>query len=245
MLMKTPTILTPSHWTCLALILAASLLTACNTTHQVRETPKDFSGFLGDYSQLRPGEREEANYLYIDHSVKWAAYTKVYIKNVDLWQSDNLDSPLGQLSHDRQQMLVNFFHTALVDALSPNFQIVDQPGPGVLVVHAAITEARQCRPVLNLVSSVVPMAMVMSYAKQLITGTGTGVGEVRIEAEITDGATGQRIAAGVDARAGTKALRTKFDGTWGDAKLAFDWWASRLDVRLLLLQKGDFTNVAL
>ncbi len=245
-ILSQPTTVGRRAWNCLSTLLAASLLlgglTACDTTHQVKETRKDFSGFLGNYADLQPGGSDEANFLYIDHSVNWAKYTKIYIKNVDLWKSDELDSPLGELPPEKQQMLVNFFHTALADALSDHYQIVDQPGPDVLVVHVAITEARKCRPVLNLVSSVVPMALVVSYGKQLITGTGTGVGEVRIEAEFTDGATGQRVAAGVDARAGTKALRTKFDGTWGDAKLAFDWWSTRLNARLQLLQKGDFST---
>ena len=68
---------------------------------------------------------------------------------------------------------------------------------------------------------------------------------VRIEADITDGVTGQRVAAAVDERAGTKALRTKFDGTWGDFKLAMDWWAQRLNERLELLKKGDFSDKSL
>jgi hypothetical protein len=142
-------------------------------------------------------------------------------------------------------MMVNFAHTALAEALEKDFQIVDQAGPDTLVIHGAITEAKRCWPVLNLVSSVYPAALVISYGKQLITGTGTGVGSVRIEADFTDGVTGQRVAAVVDERAGTKALRSKFDGYWGDLKLSFDWWATRLNARLELLKKGDFSDKSL
>jgi hypothetical protein len=225
--------------------LLAIGLTACRTTKQVSETPKDFSGFLGDYSMLKKGDGNEANYLYIDQSANWAKYTKVYVENVDLWKSDDKDSPLGKLSPANQQMAVNFAHTALVNALEKNFQIVDHAGPDVLVIHGAITEDKKCHPVLNLISSVYPAALVISYGKQMITGTGTGVGAVRIEVNITDGATGQRLAAAVDERAGTKALRTKFEGYWGDYKLAMDWWAARLDARLELLKKGDFSDKSL
>lgn len=38
--------------------------------------------------------------------------------------------------------------------------------------------------------------------------------------------------AGVDRRAGTKALRTQFDGSFGDVRLAFDYSADRLQMRL-------------
>ena len=220
-------------------------LTACRTTKQVSENEKDFSGFLGDYSQLKKGDGNEANYIYIDKSANWAKYTKVFIKPVELWKSNDKDSSLGKLSKEDQQKLVSFFQTALVTALETNFTIVDQAGPDVLVVHGAITDAGKSWPVLDLVTTVYPAALVISFGKQLITGTGAFVGEVRIEAELTDGATGQRIAAVVDERAGTKALRTKFEGSWGDLKLALDWWSTRLDARLELLKAGNFSDKSL
>jgi hypothetical protein len=232
------------RWRRLTGLLAAGLLaaglTGCDTTHQVSETPKDFSGFLGDYRLLTKGQSGEANYLFIDRTAPWGRYTKLYIENIDLWHSDEPDSPLGRLPRADKQMLVNFFHTALANTAAGEFQIVDHAGPDVLVVRAAITEARPSRPVFNLVSSVVTVSLVVSYAKQAITGTGTGVGAIRIEMMATDGQTGQLIGAAVDERAGTKALRTKFDGTWGDAKLCFDWWSERFVKRAAMLKQGDY-----
>jgi hypothetical protein len=225
----------------LAGFLAAGL-TGCSTTKQVSETPKDFSGFLGDYSMLSKGESGMVNYYYFDRTTDWSKYTKVYIENVDLWKSNDPDSPLGKLSSENQQMLVNFYHTAIANALEKDYQIVDHAGPNTLVIHAAITDTKKSWPVLNLVSSVYPATLAMSYAKQAFTGTGTFVGRVRIEANFTDGVTGQRVAAVVDERAGTKALRSKFDGSWGDVKLSADWWADRLNLRLHLLKTGDYSN---
>ena len=97
-----------------------------------------------------------------------------------------------------------------------------------------------------MISTVYPAALVISYGKQLITGKGAFVGSVRIEADLTDGAkAGERVAAVVDERAVLKALRTKFDGSWGDLKLALDWWLTRLNERLELLKKGDFSDKSL
>ena len=80
-------------------IFAAGLLAAglagCDTTKQVSETPKDFSGFLGDYSMLEKGQGGMANYYYFDHATDWSKYTKIYIQNIDLWKSNDPDSPLG------------------------------------------------------------------------------------------------------------------------------------------------------
>jgi hypothetical protein len=108
------------------------------------------------------------------------------------------------------------------------------------VISAAVTEARKSKPVINLVSSVVPMGIVLSYGKRIITGTGSGVGMVMVEAKFTDGQTGQILVEAVDARAGTKALRTKFNSTWGDVKLAFDWWSQRVAQRLEMFKQGNF-----
>jgi Protein of unknown function (DUF3313) len=229
----------------LTVALTVGAMSACQTTHQVDEKQSDFSGFLGNYSQLQKGSDDEANFIYIDKSVHWAKYTKVYIKPVELWKPDSPDAPLSKLSPDEQQKLVSGFQTAMAEALKKDLTLVSQAGPDVLVIRAAITGGKGSKPVMNVISSVLPVGLVISYAKQAITGTGTAVGVIDIEMEVLDGATGTRIAAAADSRAGTKAWRTKFDGTWGDAQLAFDWWAQRLDARFKLLKAGNFSSESL
>ena len=114
-----------------ALLLAGGL-TACRTTQQVEINEKDFSGFLGDYARLHKGDQGEANYIFIDTSVSFAKYTKVYLQPVELWRSPEPDSPLGRLSPETQNMVVSYFHTALLDALKKDFQIVNYAGPDVV-----------------------------------------------------------------------------------------------------------------
>jgi hypothetical protein len=216
-------------------------LTSCSTTRQLSQDPSSQSGFLGDYSMLKKGAKDEANYIYINPSVNFAKFTKIWIKPIELWHSDAPDSPLGKMSLENQQLLVNYFHTALVDTLQKEFEIVDQAGPGVVVMQAAVTEAKPSKPVLNLVTSAYLPLKAVSYGKRLATGTDIAVGSVLVEANFTDGQTGERVAAVMDARVGTKAMRSKFDGTWGDVKLAFDWWAQRVALRMSLLREGDLS----
>ncbi len=215
-------------------ILAGGLLlglTACSTTHQVRGSVEE-SGFLKDYSLMKPGPSDGAKLVYFAPAVNWTLYTRVYIEPVELWHSEDPDSKLGKLDQEDQQLLVNYFHTALSNSLSKDYPIVDQAGPGVLVVHAAITEAKKSRPVADLVSSVVPFGIAASLVKRVIFGTGLGVGECQVEAELLDGQSGFMLAEAVDRRAGTKALRTKFDGSFGDVKLCMDYWSRRLAFKL-------------
>jgi hypothetical protein len=225
-------------------VLAAGLLlglTACRATHQVRGSVEE-SGFLKDYSQLREGESGEAKLLYVNTNADWAKFTRVNLQPVELWKSDDPESPLGKLSQEKQQMLVDYAFTTLSNNLSKNFLFTDQMGPDVLVVHGAITEAKKCKPVINLVSTVMPIGIAISLVKRGIFGTGSGVGICQGEVELLDGGTGARVAAAVDRRAGTKAIRTKFDGRFGDVKLAMDYWAERLDERLMQFRQGKFNG---
>ncbi|MCX6926800.1 MAG: DUF3313 domain-containing protein [Verrucomicrobia bacterium] len=226
-------VLTPALAVCLLVGL-----TACKTTRQVSEDNQ--SGFLGDYSMLQKGENGAANYVYADKSANWGQYTKVWIKPLELWKSDDPEAPLGKMSEETRQMLMESFYAAFYEALTNNFQIVDHGGPDVLVVHVAMTDGRPAKPVVNFVTSVYLPLKVASFGKRLITGTDMGVGVVYVEAEFLDGQTGKRVAAAMDARAGTKAIRTKFNSTWGDVKLSFDWWAQRFDKRLMRFKQGDF-----
>jgi hypothetical protein len=228
------------RWKLLTGIVAAGLLaglTGCSTTKQARSVTE--SGFLGDYSQLEKGKSGQAQLIYINPSVDWKKYTKVYIEPVELWKSDDKESALGKLSPENQQMLVNFLYTELHNSLEKNFTIADSAGPDTLVLHCAITQADKSGPVRNLMTSIVPFGIAANILKTAAFGRGIGVGEVQVEAELLDGATNQRLMAAVDRRCGTKALRTKFDGSWGDVKLAFDYWADRLDTRLTELKAGS------
>jgi hypothetical protein len=208
-------------------------LTGCSTTRQqTRGTPEE-SGFLGDYSQMQAGLAGHARLYFERPNVDWAKYTKVWIQPVELWRSEDPGSPMSQISPENQQTLIDLFHTALYNSLSTNFTVVDHGGPDVLIIHAAITDAGKSKPVIGAVSSIYVPLKVIGLAKQEITGTAIGVGSITIEAELLDGATNQRLAAAVDSRSGTEAIRSKFTGTWGDVIKSFDWWAARLDQRLI------------
>jgi hypothetical protein len=221
-------------------MIAAGLVlggwTGCHSTKQARRVTE--SGYLGDYSQLKKGDSDEAKLIYIDTAVDWKKYTKIHIQPVELWKSDDKESKLGKLSVKNQEMLVSFLYTELNTALKKDFTIVDQAGPDTLVLRTAVTEASRSAPVRNLLTTIVPFGIAANILKTAAFGRGIGVGQVQLEMELLDGQTQKRLAAAVDRRCGTKALRTKFDGTWGDVKLAFEYWANRLDTRLVDLRAG-------
>ena len=215
------------------LFFAAALMlvvTGCKTTRQVKNV--ETSGFLTNYGELQRGVEDRADLSYVNPQAKWTKYTKIWIKPIELWKSDDPDSAVGKFDEEDQKLLVSMFHQALVDELQKDYQLVEQGGPDVLVIRAALTDAKKSKPVINFVSSVYLPLKAISFGKRLATGTDIAVGYVTVEAELLDGETNQRLAAVVDQRAGTKALRTKFSGRWGDVKLVFQFWAQQLSTRL-------------
>jgi hypothetical protein len=228
----------------LAAVLIGGLLlgaTGCSTTRQQTKGTIEPSGFLGDYSQLQAGLKGRANLYYEAPNVNWAKYNKIWLKPIELWNSGDPDSPMGKISSENQQSLIDLLHTALYDVLSTNanYTLVDHGGPDVLVIHAAITDAKKSKPVAGAISAIYLPLKVVGLAKQSIAGTGIGVGSVTVEAEFLDGATNERLIAVVDSRSGTEAIRSKFTGYWGDVEKSFTWWAERLTQRLAELRSGE------
>jgi Protein of unknown function (DUF3313) len=213
-------------------------LTACSTTRQQTKGTPDPSGFLGDYSGMQAGLKDRANLYYEKTGVNWAQYTKIWIKPIELWNSGDPDSPMGRISADNQQTLIDLFNTSLNNALSTNFTMVDHGGPDVLIVHGAITDAKKSKPVMGTVSAIYLPLKVISLGKQTLAGTAIGVGSVTIEAEFLDGASNERLVAVVDSRSGTSAIRSKISPTWGDVSKSFDYWSARLDQRLTEMRSG-------
>jgi len=226
--------------------LAACLLlglTACKTTRKLQnESHNQPSGFLGDYSLMRQGTNGQANLVYFRPEVNWTKYVKIWIKPIELWMSDNPKSPMNKISPENRQKLIDLFHTALFNTMSNNYTLVEMGGPDVLIIHAAITDFMRSKPVIGGISAIYVPLKLLSLVKQNLQGTAIGVGSVTIEAELLDGETNDRLAAVLDARSGTVAIRSKFTSTFGDIEKSFQWWAERLETWLAEEKAGQMES---
>ncbi len=214
----------------------ALAIAGCATTEQVPHVR--MSGFLGDYSQLHRGKSGQAEFTYRDLNADFSKYPKVILDPIQLWAADS-DSALSNLSQEDQQLLVNYLYVALRDALQKDYILVTEPGPDVMRIRCAITEARANNPVKQVLSTVTPVGLGLSYARKLTTGTHSGVGVVSVEGEVVDSASGERLAAVIDRRAGTKSSLTN-PSRWGDVQDAFNFWARRMQTNLALLRAHQY-----
>lgn len=212
-----------------ALTIVGAMALACAGTRQPRSEAAP-SGFLGDYSMLAPGKEGEAQLVYRNPNVDFSRYRAVMIDAVTLWRGE-ADSHLAKLSREDQQMLADRLYRALHTALAKDWTIVEKPGPDVLRVRAALTDAKGSNVPLDVVTTVIPQVRLLATAGGLGADTAATVGKVTAEAEVTDSLTGERLMAGVDERVGTRGLEGVTD-KWSDVQMAFDDWGERIRARL-------------
>jgi len=172
---------------------------------------QEYSGFLVDYSQLKPGPKGGIARVYRRDGVDYKKYSKIMMDHVVFYFKDDAADKgidpleMAELSHK--------FHKEVQAALRGSYPLVEEPGPDVMRVRVAITN----------------LELPKRSLKSIMTGKGPGVGEISMEFESLDSVTGQRIAAGVDQRTGTRLESLRRFSTAEDA---FKFWAQRLRLRM-------------
>ena len=214
-----------------SVLLGALALGGCASTYQQRSVKG--SGFLSDYRQLKDRGGDTAMLSYIDPKVNFRAYNKIMLEPVRAYVSGK-DSSMAKLSKENQQKLLNYFDARLRENLKRDFALVNQPGPGVLRIRVALTEATGSNVALDTVSTILPIGLALSSVKAIATGEHLNVGTIGAECEGLDSMTNKRLFAAVDARVGRK-ITMKFDkfSKWHAAEDACDFWAEQLHERLL------------
>jgi hypothetical protein len=189
------------------------------------------SGFLGDYSMLRPGQEGEATLIYRkyenDHA-KWRSYTQILLEPVQIWKGKNTE-----LNKEDAEYLAKIAWSRLDEELRKDYKMASGPGDGVLRIQVAVTEAGANMPVLDLVTTLHPGTRLVSEGKRWAAGTESFVGTVSVEAKVTDSQSGEVLGAAVDRRGGGKYLTKGFQ-KWTDVEEAFTYWAKQLRWRLCL-----------
>ena len=168
------------------------------------------TGFLVDYSQLTPGGEDRAALTYVDADVDFKKYDALMFDRVSVWLSPEAEN--RDVDPAVFKKMSDYFRQALVKAVEDGYAVVDQPGPNVIRVRAAITDVEPSDPIAKAVS---------------VDHIGTGGAEA--EMELLDSMSSERLAAAVDRRRGGKPASR---AVWEDTKDAFDYWARRFRERL-------------
>ena len=225
-----------------AILLLMLVVTGCASTQEAKSVEK--SGFLGDYSLLKEGERstikegaeDQALWVYKNPAADWRKYKKVWLDPVTVWMSQK-DSQLKDVSVEDRQRLAALLWSQLDEQLRKDYQMTSQAGPDVMRIQAAITEGESSNAVLDTVTSVIPQTRLLSGMKSLATGVSLFTGSASVEMKITDTEMGTLLLAAVDRRGGTKSLRG-VTNSWNDVEEAYRFWAEKTRYRLCQWRGG-------
>src|SRR5262245_6884428 len=219
---------------CLVLVLPLALAMACSkapkpaaeTKTGVKKIPagQEFSGFLKDYSALKPNPKVDGALTYAspDAQKNLRAYFAIVVDPIDVYIATDADE--SKLPDTSRRTLANYFHYALVRAVSDAFPVVDTPGPLVLRLRAALIG-------VDVGGQVAAGDVPAETSKPL--ERAVNIGKVGVEMELVDSQSGERIAAMVDKSnlgAGAEVGAVNFSRMekFAAAKEAFDEWASRV-----------------
>lgn len=183
----------------------------------------EFSGFLKDYSALKPNAGlggDILTYVNADQAKHLRRYVAVTVDPVEVYLSANANP--DKFQSKAAESLTRYFKRALERAVGDAFPVVEAPGPLVLRLRSAI---------VGVDTSDAPGDTSVEESERL-TNTAK-IGNVRIEMELVDSETGERIAAAVDkaalgAGAEVGAYRFERIDKYMAARQAFDEWASRV-----------------
>lgn len=189
--------------------LIGGLLGACATP-----APPPRSGFLSDELVLRADRYGNQNLLWWERpGFDWNRYKRVMLDPVAVsyaGEAKGKSVDPAELEH-----LADELRAAVAAELEGSYPVVDQPGPEVLRIRAAMTEVIPANPALNVVTTVlafVPLDM----------------GGAAIEAEFIDSVSNERMAAMAERKSGTPFDVKSGFTSLGHARAAFRAWAKEL-----------------
>ncbi|MCL9800053.1 DUF3313 domain-containing protein [Pseudomonas sp. rhizo66] len=195
--------------------------------------PKEYSGFLKDYSQLKEAKSPSGAEVmrWIDPKVDVKKFTSVYIEPTQLYPKPQ---PTAKISQQTLNGITSYYDQALKREIGKDLPLATGPGPGVIVVRAAITAVSSSTEGLH-AYEVIPIALV---AAAVSTASGIRDQETTLatEAVFLDGANNKVVAQVVRKGTGKPLENDSQAMTANDVKPVIDGWASDLRQSYLKLK---------
>ena len=212
----------------LVLLVSIGAITGCASTQgvsvenasggpQAAVDSQSLSGFLGNYTGLEPDPTDDSLLWYEVDDFNWLNYRGIMLDPLVIFFSPQAEN--RQIETDQIQALADYFTEAVKAELGDDHPIVDKAAPDVLRIRPALTDVKPANPAVNVVTAV---ALPVRF----------DLGGAAIEVEFLDSESGERLAAMVDRKAGSRMKAWQGFSKWGDARASFRQWAKELKVAL-------------
>lgn len=198
---------------------AALLLGGCasNTTQ-----PTQYSGFLGDYSQLQPAQSASGAPVmrWVSPDLDLQRYRSVVVEKPLFHPAPQ---PSAQVSQQTLDAIATYLQQAMQRELAGSLRIVNQADQDSLVLRSAISAVNLSAEGLK-VYEVVPIALVVAAASTA-AGTRDLNSEIYIELEAIDGRSSQPMARVVRKGHGLQLENDSTQLRLEDIQPVLDSWA--------------------
>lgn len=177
------------------------LIAGCATSKTV---PKEqFSGYLGDYSKLKPAKDAAGHDVlrWQSRKLKRGRYSKLILDPIVFYPAPRASS---QVSIKTLYDMRKYIDNAAVREVGKAIALTNRPGPGVLRLRAAITGAATETEGLK-AYEYIPVALIVSGATAAAGGRDREAFVV-LEAELLDSRTGERLMLAVRKHKAEKLL---------------------------------------
>jgi hypothetical protein len=195
------------------------------------------SGFLQDYSQLKPvAGTHVRNYAAPNAYTEFKNYTAIMIDQPEFVIA--ADSKYRGIKPDDAKAIADAMRKAFTDAISKNMKVVDKPGPGVLYLRMAASNVHLKKKKRGLLSYT-PAGFVVTEASQATQELEQKIvlQDMMLEMEVMDSQSQAVLAAAVD-NIGADVKKSPSE-SWGEEKTVLDYWASRFSCRLANTAKPE------
>jgi hypothetical protein len=175
------------------------------------------SGFLGDYSKLKEVKDAAGDKVmrYVNPKLKPGAYQSILLDPTQYYPAP-VATP--QVPASTLTAISSYVDKALRDKLISKVSLATEPGPGILRLRLAITAEGSKTPSLK-PYQYIPFAFIATE----VMGRGK-VATIKIEAELVDSVSGERMGAAVRDGVGAKLANDKAALTLKDVQPLLDKW---------------------
>jgi hypothetical protein len=193
--------------------------------------------FLSDYSKLKKPVDGLHNLRYVAPGAfkKLNDYNQLFIDQPEIFISP--DSKYQGAKPDDMKIIADSLREAMSSEFRSSFEVVDQPGLGVITVRIALVNLHLKKAKRGLLSYT-PVGAVAHATKSALEENITkkiSLVEVTIEAEVLDSATGEVLGATIEHRGQAKDKKAKLKeeaSSWEEINSLLHTYAVRMKCRL-------------
>ena len=195
--------------------------------------PDQYSGFLKDYSQLKEAKSPSGATVmrWVDPKLDISKFTSVYVEPTQLYPKPQ---PTVKIPQATLNGITGYYDQALKREIGKSLPLAAGPGPGVIVVRAAITAVSSKTEGLK-PYEVIPIALVAA-AVSTASGIRDQETDLSTEAVFLDGGNNHVLAQVVRKGTGKPLENDAQVMKADDVKGVIDGWAADLHQSYLKLK---------